>query len=90
MQVRIRMKGGVRPSLSRQADRSAAALVSGLCRPVMLICYTMAGWRLLYELRLGHRFAIDDGIWSHWQVWGACAVLIHLLWSWSHKQTFEV
>ena len=81
MQVRIPMKAGVRPRKTREADRAAAGLVSGLCGPVMLIGYLMAGWRLLYELRWGHKFGIDDGIWSHWQVWGAIAVVSHLLWS---------
>ncbi len=89
MQVRIPMKAGVQPSKVREADRAAAGLASGLCRPVMLIGYLMAGWRLLYELRWGHKFGIDGGIWSHWQVWGALALVSHLLWSQLGKHAAE-
>lgn len=81
MQVRIPMKTGVRPRKNREADRTAAGLAEGICRPVMLIGYLMAGWRLLYELRWGHKFGISDGIWSNWQVWAAIALVSHLLWT---------
>ena len=75
------MKAGARPMKTREADRAAAGLAGGICRPVMLIGYLMAGWRLLYELRWGHKFGIDDGIGSHWQVWAAIAFVSHLLWA---------
>lgn len=75
------MKPGVRPNRRREADRTAAGLASTFCRPVMLIGYLMAGWRLLYDLRWGHKFGIDDGIWSYWQVWGAIALVSHLVWA---------
>ncbi len=75
------MKAGVRPRKSREADRAAAGFASGMFRPVMLIGYAMAAWRLLYELRWGHKFGIDDGIWSHWQVWAGVALVSHALWS---------
>ncbi len=90
MQVRIPMKAGVRPQRTREADRAAAGLASGVCRPVMLIGYLMAGWRLLYELRLGHKFGVEDGIWSHWQAWAAIALVSHALWSRSAKHAGEV
>jgi hypothetical protein len=85
MRVRIPMKAGVKPQRVREADRNAAAFLSDLCRPVMLIAYVMAAWRILYELRWGHKFGIDDGIWSHWQAWGVVAFLSHLIWSRSRR-----
>ena len=75
------MQAGVRPRKTRQADRAAAGLAGGICRPVMLIGYLMAGWRLMYELRWSHKFGVADGIWSHWQVWAAIAFLSHLSWT---------
>ncbi len=48
------------------ASASAVALVTAL-------------WRLAYDLDLTGRFAISEGLFSHWQVWMALAVLLQIL-----------
>jgi hypothetical protein len=36
-------------------------------------------WRLAFELKFTERFAIPDGLFSHWQVWVGLALLLQLL-----------
>ena len=57
-------------------------LVSRLRRwlaPASAVAMLVALWRLAYDLDLTGRFAISDGLFSHWQVWMALAVLFQIL-----------
>ena len=39
----------------------------------------LALWRLGYDLSWTKRFAIPDGLFSHWQLWMALAVLFQVI-----------
>jgi len=46
--------------------------------PATLVMFVMASWRIAADLQLATEFPIDSGIWSHWHIWIACAVISHL------------
>jgi hypothetical protein len=42
-----------------------------------LMAYVLGAWRLLSDMSMAGQFVIT-GLFSHWQVWIAVAVLLHL------------
>jgi hypothetical protein len=46
--------------------------------PATLMMFVMASWRIGADLQLATEFPIDSGLWSHWHIWIACALLSHL------------
>ncbi len=79
MRVRIRVKlGGAR----QQREPEAGILVSRLRRwlsPASAVPLSLALWRLACDLKWTGRFAISDGLFSHWQVWMGLALLLQVL-----------
>ena len=64
----------------RELDRGS--LILGLRRwliPASAVALAVAIWRLAYDLDLATQFAIPMGVFSHWQIWLALAVLLLLL-----------
>ena len=47
--------------------------------PASAVALVAALWRLAYDLDLTGRFAISEGLFSHWQVWMGLAVLLQVL-----------
>ena len=79
MVVRIRFGrgpklGNKRTERGRQTALAAAALLS----PAALMASVLAAWRIAADLRFTNSFAIPTGLFSHWQVWLAAAVLLQL------------
>jgi hypothetical protein len=78
MRIRIRIKvGGIRSRIEPQG-----VLVSRLRRwlkPASALALVMALWRLAYDLEWTSRFAISDGLFSHWQVWMALALALQVV-----------
>lgn len=59
-------------------NRQAALVASSLITPVALMAWALGGWRLLADTGVTGQFAIARGLFSHWQVWIALALLLQL------------
>ena len=77
MVVRIRLETGQPIQRKRGKNRSLALGFAALLIPVSLMAYALGFWRLASDLGLAGEFSIT-GMFSHWQVWIALAVLLHL------------
>jgi hypothetical protein len=78
MVVRIRFANGPKLGQKRQMDRRAAQLAAALLSPAALVAFLLAWWRIAADLSWTNSFAIPTGLFSHWQVWMAAAVLLQL------------
>jgi hypothetical protein len=78
MVVRIRFVNGPKLGQKRQMDRRAAQLAAALLSPAALVSFVLAGWRIAADLKWTNSFAIDRGLFSHWQIWMAAASLLQL------------
>jgi hypothetical protein len=78
MVVRIRLKLG--PALSKQIGRHRElALAAGaLLTPAAVMALVLGFWRLGSDLNWTGQFAISRGLFSHWQVWMALALLLQI------------
>lgn len=47
--------------------------------PVAFMAWALAGWRLAADLKWTGEFAIRSGLFSHWQVWVALAIMVQFL-----------
>ena len=55
-----------------------ALALAALLTPGALMATALALWRLGADLKWTGEFAIPDGLFSHWQVWFAMAVVLQL------------
>ena len=78
MVVRIRFSNGPRVRKKRRTNRRFALAVAGLLTPAAFLVGVVGVWRLTADLGFTAGFAISSGIFSHWQVWLATAVLLQL------------
>jgi len=79
MVVRIRFGKG--PKLgSKRAERGkqTALMAAAMLSPAALIASVLAIWRIAADLNFTNSFAIATGMFSHWQVWLATAVVLQL------------
>lgn len=76
MVIRIRFKRTPRTGRKRQARRRLALVVAALLPPLALTAGILGLWRVASDLKLAASFAIPTGIFSHWQVWAAAAILL--------------
>ena len=76
MLVRIRLGRQPKPALKRARNRRIALAIAALLTPGALAALVLAIWRLGADLNLTGSFAISSGLFSHWQVWLATAVLL--------------
>lgn len=74
MLVRIRLKYGSAGPRQEQRSSQVALAVSALLSPSALMCGALALWRIGADLKLTGDFAITQGIFSRWQVWGVVAL----------------
>ncbi len=68
---RVRRQSGARPGVLVSACGHGLSLAS-------VVALLAALWRLGYDLDWTERFAIPQGLFSHWQVWLALAVLLQV------------
>jgi hypothetical protein len=61
--------------LSREAARAVASMLS----PAAAISLVLGFWRLGADLGWTGKFAISEGLFSHWQVWLAMAIVLEAL-----------
>jgi len=76
MVVRIRFGNGPRVGKKRRKNRRIALAAAGLLTPAAVLVGVVGLWRLTADLGFTAGFAISSGIFSHWQVWLATAVLL--------------
>jgi len=78
MIVRIRFGKGVRVGKGRRKNKRLASVVAALLNPAALIAAALALWRVTADMSITRSFAITSGFFSHWQVWLAAAVILHV------------
>jgi hypothetical protein len=76
MVVKIRLSYGSTTRKTTAVNRQAALAVSSLMTPVAVMAGALACWRIAADLRWAGEFAIPKGLFSHWQVWIAVAIVV--------------
>lgn len=79
MIVRIRLGAGTRLVRGPRNNRRAALAMASLLVPVAVMASVLGIWRLAADLKMAGDFAIPNGLFSHWQVWIASALVLAFL-----------
>jgi hypothetical protein len=79
MVVRLRFRHGPKIRRKPRKNGHVALALSSLLTPAALIALTLAFWRLGTDLRVAAQFVIRDGLFSHWQVWMAIALVVQIV-----------
>jgi len=69
MLVRIRLPRGAATGKNKPRIGPVTFIAAGLLRMTAVACLMLALWRLTSDLGWTGAFFIDDGLFSHWQVW---------------------
>ena len=69
MVVRIRLGKRPKPAAKRARNRRLAEGIATLLTPAALMALALGIWAICADLKLTTTFAIDSGLFSHWQVW---------------------
>src|SRR5215471_17119255 len=77
MVVRIRLRKGPPVTRKRGKNRHLALACGALLIPASLMAYVLGFWRLASDMGMAREFAIK-GTFSHWQLWMAVAVTLHV------------
>ena len=85
--MEARLISTINPTLKRveTASQEAAPVFGYLLTPIALVGYVLAAWRLAADLRWVSDFFVETGLFSHWQVWLALAIGIHMLASYLNR-----
>ena len=75
MVVRIRLTRNLPTEGSRRKNARAARLAAVLLTLIAVCLASFGAWRIAEDLGWGGDFVISKGLFSHWQVWIAGAVL---------------
>jgi ABC-type amino acid transport system permease subunit len=78
MIVRIRFDQGRKVQKKTGKQRSVALAAAALLAPVCVVAWVVAFWRVGADLGVTGGFAISSGLFSHWQVLVAVALLFQL------------
>ena len=76
MIVRIRFGRGAQVERRGRKNRRVALAMGSLLVPVAVMASVLGIWRLAADLKIAGDFAIANGLFSHWQVWIASAVVL--------------
>ena len=74
MNVRIRLPRGVPVDTKIGKNRHMALTFATLLVPGAMMASILALWRLAADLSYANRFAISEGLFSHWAPWAAIAI----------------
>ena len=77
MRVRIRLRTGPLVRKSGTKNQQLALGFAILMVPAIVSAYAFAVWRLAADLSFAGDFAIEGGVFSHWQPWLGIAVALH-------------
>jgi hypothetical protein len=78
MLVRIRLRSGPRVQHTGRKNQHAALAFASLLTPAAVMADVLAGWRITADLNIARTFPINEGFYSHWQVWIVAAAVLHL------------
>jgi hypothetical protein len=78
MLVKIRLRSGPKVQPRGRKNQHVALALASLLTPAAVMAYVLAGWRVAADLNVTGQFPITEGLFSHWQVWGAGAVVLHI------------
>jgi hypothetical protein len=78
MVVRIRFGRGPKVGKKRKKNKRIALAAAALLTPAAAMASCLAVWRIAADLKWTNGFAIPSGLFSHWQVWLAAAILLQL------------
>jgi|ERR1017187_7864691 hypothetical protein len=76
MVVRIRFGRGPKVRQQRRKNRHAAMVFASFLTPAAVMAAALGVWGLAAGPNWTSTFAIRNGIFSHWQVWGGFAVVL--------------
>ena len=76
MLVRIRFGKGPKVERKRRKNRRVALAFATFLTPAAVMAAALGVWRLAEDPHWASDFAIRKGLFSHWQVWLAFAVLL--------------
>ena len=76
MVVRIRFGAGQTIAKRKGKNRGLALGFGALLTPVAVMALALGIWRLAADMKWAGAFGISSGLFSHWQVWFACGVLL--------------
>jgi hypothetical protein len=76
MVVRILFGRGLRVQRKKGKNRRAALALGSLLTPAAVMASALGVWRLASDIKIAGAFAISKGVFSHWQVWMACAFVL--------------
>ena len=79
MQLRIRFGRGRRVQRRNGRNRKLALALGALLTPAAAMASALALWRLASDMKWTGEFGIASGLFSHWQLWLAFAVLLQVL-----------
>lgn len=79
MIVRIRLQRGPSVRRNRRKNQHLSLALATLLSPLVFAALALGMWRLTADLGLSGHFAIQDGLFSHWQVWIGIGGLVQLL-----------
>jgi hypothetical protein len=77
MVVRILLRKGPPVKRKRGKNRHLALACGALLIPGSLMAYVLGFWRLAADMGVVREFAIK-GTFSHWQLWIAAGVMLHI------------
>jgi len=74
----VRIRFGPSPHVMRKPhkNRGVALAAASLLAPVAAMALVLGIWGLAADLKIAGDFAISNGLFSHWQVWIASAVVL--------------
>ena len=75
--VKIRFRSAPKASARNRKAQQAALALASLLIPAAVMAYVLAGWRVAADLNITGQFPITEGLFSHWQVWGAGAAVLN-------------
>jgi hypothetical protein len=77
MVVRIRFGMGRPVQRGKAKNRKLALAMGALLTPAAVMASALGLWRLAADMKWTGEFGISSGLFSHWQVWLACAGVLH-------------
>lgn len=69
MQVRVKINYAASLRKAHSFNWQLARGTAALLVPASVMAFVLGGWRLGADLNLTGKFAISQGLFSHWQVW---------------------
>ena len=79
MIVRIRFGPGPQIVRGPRKNRHVALAAASLLGPVAVMALVLGLWGVAADFKIAGDFAIAAGLFSHWQVWIAFALVVALL-----------